>query len=162
MVVNFNQVRGGHFRKQVGKEFEQRFEAYCSHAQDVSLIRINDGAKQVAPNKFIRLSQPFDWLLFVKEHAIFMDTKTCLGNQYPLNEKSFLNQFHNFEIIDKHKFITGYLVEFREAGEYRWYNFAKLKEIYSRRKSLVPNDGLLLGETFPMNIDFQKITHIPE
>ncbi len=158
-MANFNNVRGGRFAKKVGAEFENRFMAYCAHAEFVSCIRIPDGCIKVGAFKLIPKRTPFDYICLYKDNSIFCDTKTSLKNTYPLNDAKIAFQIENFRIVDSHNQASGYLVEFRMKGEYRWFSYKRLKEIIAVRKSLCPDDGLLVGSTFPMSIDFEKIVN---
>ena len=145
------------FAKKAGANFEDRFQKYCYHAQNVSAIRIEDGCKRIGANRFIAQRQPFDWIVFYEDKAIFCDTKTTLEGSYSLNMEKIDFQMRNFKIVVSHNHVAGYLVEFREAGEFRWYSYERLIEILKERKSLKKEDGLLLGHTFPMKIDFGLI-----
>jgi len=159
-MVNFNKVRGGLYAKKVGAGFEDRFEKYCYHAENVSCIRLPDGCKRVGANQFIPVRTAFDWIVFHRDTVIFCDTKTTNTNSYSINEGKVAFQLENFRICDSHNHIAGFLVEYRDINELRWFGHKRITEILKEKKSLRSDEGLLVGSSvLPMSIDFEKIVN---
>lgn len=157
MAASYNRSRGGLYAKRVGAEFEHRFYHYCNGEEDTACIRIFDGCLRIGKNKLIQTAQPFDFIVSHKQKIIFCDTKSTSTTTYSLNIKKIHYQLQELGRMAGMGHPSGYLVEYRELQEYRWFSVQKIREILKTRKSLVPMDGIHLGETFPMEIDFQKI-----
>lgn len=157
MAGSYNRSRGGLYAKRVGKEFEQRFYHYCNGEEFTACIRIFDGCLRIGKTQLIQTKQAFDFIVSYKGNAIFCDTKSTATSTYALNEKKIHYQLSELGKMSKMGHPSGYLVEYRELEEYRWFSIDRIREILKTRKSLVPLDGIKLGETFPMEINFQII-----
>lgn len=149
------------FAKKVGDEFEKRFANFINASENSTAIRIPNGCLSVGANKLIRIKSPFDFVLAFRDDIIFCDTKTTKSNAFPLIAKTVNNQMYNFEKLAKHNKACGYLIEFREAGEFRWFNYKTIKDIMSKRSSLPREAGILIGHTFPTEINLDLVLENP-
>lgn len=147
----------GLFAKRAGSEFENRFRCYVETLVDTSIIRINDGCIRVSAVKLIQTRQPCDWIVLHKSRVIICDTKTSNDKSYSLDEGELAFQLNSLMKVAAHRHTAGYFVEFRGLGEFYWFSIQRIKEILKLRKSLIPKDGLLVGTSMPMKIDFDKI-----
>ena len=59
---DFKRSQSGAKAQAFGKLFEQMFETMCKK-NAIAVTRVPDGCKQVAPNKLIRVTTPFDWII---------------------------------------------------------------------------------------------------
>tara|TARA_R110000868_G_scaffold261402_1_gene519535 strand:- start:834 stop:1070 length:237 start_codon:yes stop_codon:yes gene_type:complete len=78
-----------------------------------------------------------------------------------LLENKIANQLHQFGLLARHNKACGFLIEFREAGEFRWFNLTLIKETLKTRKSLVRQSGILIGHTFPTEINLDLVLENP-
>lgn len=157
MAGSYNRSRGGLFAKKAGSGFEHRFYHYCNGEEDTCCVRVFDGCLRVAKNKLIQTFQPFDFIVVHKKRVIFCDTKTTQSGSYSINEKKVAYQLQELGRLAKMGQCAGYLIEYREIGEYRFFPIETIREILKTRKSLPAGLGIFIGETWPMEILFDKI-----
>lgn len=104
-----NRRLAGKRAKYAGASFENQFENLCA-IQNVTCVRIPDGCKTVGPNKMIRVSTPFDYVIGFNGKAGFIDTKVTLGDNFTFS----MIKPHQLESLLSlaHCGVSGYIIGF--------------------------------------------------
>lgn len=132
-----------------GARFEQILVAQA-YRTSWTVIDIPDGCKQLGTNKLIRVRSPFDYVFVKDKKAIFCDAKTTKVKSFKFSNITD-HQAKLLKDIHKQGFMAGYIINFTELNQTVFFNGHQITA--KGRGSLKPEDGVLIGQGFIINLD---------
>lgn len=128
--------------KRAGESWEGRMNKFC-YRENITVVPIMMGCRQVGKGKLIRVRNPFDFCLVYKGRAVFLDAKTTLGKTFCYSELTD-HQVHWLSATSAAGCSSGYLVEFRAMNMVVFFPVELLAGLRPGQ-SLKPSDGLLIS-----------------
>jgi len=151
---NLNNISRGAKAKAQGAAFENLFAMAC-RLSGLRVVRLPMGARPVpsrfGPPKLVPVRTPFDYIISKPASRIaFIDAKSISGDRLVY---SFLTP-HQVDVLfdlesDGHK--AGYVVHFKSTDQVVFYSAGLLKAL-QRRESYKPEDGVLLGNVYRLDV----------
>lgn len=150
-MATLRKIRSGHQARQWGQYFENIVQSHAAR-QNTTLIRIPDGCRVIRNGTFtklMRVTTPFDFVLMSKNNVVVFDAKTVDASSFP--HSAITPHQLNSLIKCTRDALAGYLVWFREPDLVSFITAKRLAE--SRpRTSMIPDDGLVLGNCRTMDL----------
>lgn len=144
--------RAGRVAQKIGQTFEAMLYN-LSVSQGICCVRIPDGCRQIrGPRGYqlLRVSTPFDYVLFYKDKSIVLDTKTTEGSTFTYSAIQS-HQLTSLTKCAKHIHAAGYLVWHRDTDDVVFYSHRHLLRLRPR-ESLSAVDGFNLGPYNKMDL----------
>lgn len=140
-----NKARGSR-NKRSGTAFENLFYNECRR-QKINIIRFPDGCKTIGTTfgfRLVRVKTPFDFILSLPGKCVFVDTKSCSGNNF---NHSDIEEHQAVELLGLHAdgHRSGYVVYFNKHKKVIFYNANQLIKC-GFGESLKIEDGKYLGD----------------
>jgi hypothetical protein len=114
-------------------------------------FKIPEGCKRVRRNLLLQVRTPFDFTFYDGPLFIFCDAKHTTAMVY---RKSLIkpHQVHSLLKLERETgHAAGYVIYFKPLNAVYFYKASALHELQAN-KSLKPEDGLLLGSRFDINL----------
>lgn len=136
-----------------GAGWENLFQSHARRA-GIVCIRFPDGCRRVAgpggKPRLLPVRTPFDWILSVPGHSAYVDTKTVGGGRFQYNQVKE-HQVEALLALHTHGHAAGYVVHFQDLNAVLYFDAMQLAGL-GPRESLGPEDGVLLGSVFGLEL----------
>ncbi len=146
----YSKIISGRLAQSRGQNFEKILSDSAKRTH-WDLVKIPLGARQVSADRLIRVKTPFDFVFVKKERVIFADAKTIKSKTYSHSQITG-HQLNELLTFESHGHKSGYIVNFTELKKTVFYTASQLKNLQPGY-SLSPQDGILVGENFIINLD---------
>jgi penicillin-binding protein-related factor A (putative recombinase) len=142
----------GYFAKKTGDNFELTFEN-SSLRQSWCVIKIPMGCRQISAIKLMRVQTPFDFILTKPNGKIlFTDTKTTSKDSFPAGLIKD-HQLEKLNALARQGYKAGYVINFSKLEKTVFISANQLYFATISRKSIKPDQGLLIGNNKDLNLD---------
>jgi len=157
----YSRHRSGRLAHKIGQTFETILGNVSRH-QGICCIRIPDGCRQVRGAKgyqLLRVSTPFDYVLFLNGKSIVLDTKTVQAKTFTHSAIKD-HQLRELNRCQPHVHSSGYLVWHRGVDQVVFY-LSHLLTVLKHRQSLSVDDGINLGKLNQMDLTRLFTDNVP-
>lgn len=135
--------------KSIGTDNEKIMDQ-LARFEDIAVVPIPDGCRQINAHRLIRVKSPFDRILAKGGAAAFVDYKSCEKAPFSYSQVN-LDQVIYLKSLHDKGLVAGYMVHFRQEDTLVFFNAQALFNL-KPRTSLSAASGISLGSLFAPKI----------